>query len=155
MQAFYLARTGRPGPVLVDIPKDVQQSMAVPDWNTPMAIAGYMRRLPPSPAPSQISAIVRALHEVSTVKFFGAWHPAVCQLAGTGVMFCQALTNWPRPQTMGSGLNTNTQHWPEHLQRASRIGAEWLARICHIFLFSMQAGSVTSRIFLAIFRTFG
>lgn len=25
-EAFYLARTGRPGPVLIDIPKDVQQS---------------------------------------------------------------------------------------------------------------------------------
>ena len=41
-QAFYLARTGRPGPVLVDMPKDVQQQLAVPDWDVPMAIAGYM-----------------------------------------------------------------------------------------------------------------
>ena len=41
-QAFYLARTGRPGPVLVDVPKDVQQQLAVPDWDVPMAIAGYM-----------------------------------------------------------------------------------------------------------------
>ena len=29
-QAFYVARTGRPGPVLVDIPKDEQQTMVVP-----------------------------------------------------------------------------------------------------------------------------
>ena len=26
-EAFYLARTGRPGPVLIDVPKDVQQEM--------------------------------------------------------------------------------------------------------------------------------
>src|SRR3954467_5232619 len=31
-EAFYLARTGRPGPVLVDITKDAQQSSAPFDW---------------------------------------------------------------------------------------------------------------------------
>ena len=29
-EAFFLASSGRPGPVLVDIPKDIQQQMAVP-----------------------------------------------------------------------------------------------------------------------------
>ena len=43
-QAFYLARTGRPGPVLVDVPKDIQQQLDLPDWDTPMAISGYMSR---------------------------------------------------------------------------------------------------------------
>lgn len=50
-QAFYLARTGRPGPVLIDVPKDVQQQLAVPDWDVPMAISGYMARLPQQPTP--------------------------------------------------------------------------------------------------------
>ncbi len=51
VQAFYLARTGRPGPVLIDVPKDVQQQLAVPDWTVPMAISGYMARLPQLPSP--------------------------------------------------------------------------------------------------------
>ena len=57
-QAFYLARTGRPGPVLVDVPKDIQQQLAVPDWDAPMAIAGYMSRLPPPPEDAQVAAVV-------------------------------------------------------------------------------------------------
>lgn len=39
-EAFYLAASGRPGPVLVDVPKDIQQQLAVPDWDQPMSITG-------------------------------------------------------------------------------------------------------------------
>ena len=34
-EAFYVATTGRPGPVLVDVPKDVAQSMM--EWHEPPA----------------------------------------------------------------------------------------------------------------------
>ncbi len=54
-------RTGRPGPVLVDVPKDIQQQIAMPDWDAPMAITGYMNRLPSAPELSQMTAIVKAL----------------------------------------------------------------------------------------------
>lgn len=63
-QAFCLARTGRPGPVLIDVPKDVQQQLAVPDWNVAMAIEGYLGRLPPPPRSDQISAVIDALQQV-------------------------------------------------------------------------------------------
>lgn len=60
-EAFYLARTGRPGPVLVDVPKDIQQQLAVPDWDAPMAITGYMSRLPPPPTARALEAVLEAL----------------------------------------------------------------------------------------------
>jgi acetolactate synthase-1/2/3 large subunit len=31
-QSPYPRSTGRPGPVLVDVPKDIQQQLAIPDW---------------------------------------------------------------------------------------------------------------------------
>ncbi len=39
--AFHLARTGRPGPVLVDIPRDVSQEICEPDFDTVPLLPGY------------------------------------------------------------------------------------------------------------------
>src|SRR2546425_1532401 len=39
--AFYLAKTGRPGPVLVDIPRDVSQELCEPDFDEDPALPGY------------------------------------------------------------------------------------------------------------------
>jgi acetolactate synthase-1/2/3 large subunit len=41
-QAFYVARSGRPGPVLVDITKDAQQASTEPVWDDrPVRLPGY------------------------------------------------------------------------------------------------------------------
>jgi len=40
-EAFYIAGTGRPGPIIVDVPKDVQQRKVVPVWDPPMNLPGY------------------------------------------------------------------------------------------------------------------
>ncbi len=41
-EAFYLANSGRPGPVIVDIPKDLQnRSIVVDDYDPPMNLPGY------------------------------------------------------------------------------------------------------------------
>src|SRR5438132_7718403 len=40
-EAFHVARTGRPGPVIVDVPKDVQVRQVIPDYDPPMKLPGY------------------------------------------------------------------------------------------------------------------
>ena len=40
-KAFYIAKTGRPGPVLVDIPKDITVAKAVFDYSMPVEMRSY------------------------------------------------------------------------------------------------------------------
>ncbi len=43
--AYEIARTGRPGPVVVDVPKDVQNWSGVFDGASHLSIPGYRKRL--------------------------------------------------------------------------------------------------------------
>jgi acetolactate synthase-1/2/3 large subunit len=40
-EAFHIAQSGRPGPVLIDIPKNIQMTQARPVWPTALNLRGY------------------------------------------------------------------------------------------------------------------
>ena len=59
-EAFHIATTGRPGPVLIDIPKDIQNTLIPkPDFDVAMDLPGY--RLPPAPTPEAIQNVLEAI----------------------------------------------------------------------------------------------
>ncbi len=59
-EAFHLASTGRPGPVLIDMPKDVQNTIvANPDYDVAMDLPGY--HLPEPPTEDAIRAALDAI----------------------------------------------------------------------------------------------
>lgn len=49
-EAFYIATTGRPGPVLIDFPKDIQQQQGEPDFEKRIKRPGYVIHSEPDPA---------------------------------------------------------------------------------------------------------
>jgi acetolactate synthase I/II/III large subunit len=61
-EAFYVARSGRPGPVLVDITKDAQQSTCEFDWDAAKPqLPGYRPDL--SPAPKEYERALELIHK--------------------------------------------------------------------------------------------
>ena len=77
-EAFFLARTGRPGPVLIDVPKNVQEAVFEPDFDVPMDLPGYR---PEIPLPT------KALDEALPI-ILKAQRPAI--YAGGGVVIADA-----------------------------------------------------------------
>ncbi len=60
-EAFYVARSGRPGPVLIDITKDAQQSTCEFDWDAAKPqLPGYRPDL--SPAPAEYAQALELIH---------------------------------------------------------------------------------------------
>ncbi|WP_029097651.1 biosynthetic-type acetolactate synthase large subunit [Brevibacillus thermoruber] len=73
-EAFYIATTGRPGPVLIDIPKDVSNARAPFTYPETVEIRGYRASLVPSD--EDVHAFVAAIRE--------AKRPVI--LAGGGII---------------------------------------------------------------------
>ncbi|GEJ58265.1 biosynthetic-type acetolactate synthase large subunit [Anaeromyxobacter diazotrophicus] len=59
-EAFHLARTGRPGPVHVDIPKDVLNLTLDFEYPSEVRIPGYMPRLKEEPKVAEAATLIRS-----------------------------------------------------------------------------------------------
>jgi acetolactate synthase I/II/III large subunit len=127
-EAFQLARSGRPGPVLIDVPKDVQFSKTLYHPSTP---PGYVRTKPvQEPSPSAIAG--------ATQLIAAAQRPLI--MSGHGVILSKAFdellafaekANIPVittllglsafPETHPLAIGMPGMHGPAHVNRAIGI----------------------------------
>ncbi|MCP3738361.1 acetolactate synthase large subunit [Rossellomorea sp. BNER] len=77
-EAFHIATTGRPGPVLVDIPKDVSTTSAVVTFDEPVHLPGFQPTVHPN-----VLQIKKLNEAIETAK-----KPVI--LAGAGVLHAKA-----------------------------------------------------------------
>lgn len=77
-EAFHIASTGRPGPVVVDIPKNISEAAVETDYSSDFHLPGYQPTTKPNPL--QINRLMDALEK--------AERPVV--LTGAGVQFANA-----------------------------------------------------------------
>lgn len=68
-EAFYLAESGRPGPVLIDMPKNVSAALFVPEEDPEMDLPGY--RIVSDYKPPEIKAIASALAKAKRPLLLG------------------------------------------------------------------------------------
>src|SRR3990172_2852235 len=67
-EAFHIAATGRPGPVLIDIPKDIQEAKYSGPLDLPMDLPGYNPFVEPDPA--QVEAAAKAINKAERPLFY-------------------------------------------------------------------------------------
>src|SRR6476620_5722243 len=82
-EAFLIAKSGRPGPVLIDITKDAQQSVCPFDWDA-AAPSPDVVRVPPAPASASLADAIALLRS--------ARRPLI--LAGHGVLLADAAAEF-------------------------------------------------------------
>ncbi|MFP4204342.1 MAG: biosynthetic-type acetolactate synthase large subunit [Opitutales bacterium] len=72
-EAFHLARTGRPGPVVIDVPKDVQQEVFQPVFPASIDIPGYKgdATLPKAGDPELLEVLERIERSTRPVLYIG------------------------------------------------------------------------------------
>jgi len=67
-EAFYLASTGRPGPIVIDMPKDVQQAKCVPNFPDKPKLRTC--RLKTEATPEEIEAVREAIRKCERPVFY-------------------------------------------------------------------------------------
>mgnify|MGYP001819526819 FL=1 len=122
-EAFYIARSGRPGPVVVDITKDAQQQSCTFEWSDEeIVLPGY--RPDYSPLPEQLQDAVRLIEEAKRPILFSG-HGIIKSGATEALKTFVDKTNIPVACTL-LGLGGFPATHPRNLGMMGMHGEHWV-----------------------------
>ena len=105
-EAFYIARTGRPGPVLIDIPKDMSSALCTPDMDPPMDLPGYRPEIQTDRA--GIQAIAEALSRSRRPVLLGGHGALIANASGELLALAEKLQAPVTTTLLGKGVFPET-----------------------------------------------
>jgi acetolactate synthase-1/2/3 large subunit len=110
-EAFYIANSGRPGPVLIDVPKDVSSGPCDAPFVDELTLPGY--QVPGHAPQDRVAEAARLLHEAERPLLY-VGHGAVISDAGKAVLELAERLRAPIVNTLlGKGATDETH--PLHL----------------------------------------
>jgi acetolactate synthase-1/2/3 large subunit len=118
-EAFHIAASGRPGPVLIDIPKNIQQQETVPNFNVKFDSVSYNLDLEPSK--QQVKKAAHAIMEAKRPIIY-AGGGVIAGEASTELRKFVKVTGIPITNTL-MGLGTYPMKDPLSLQMLGMHGA--------------------------------
>ena len=122
-EAFYIARSGRPGPVVVDITKDAQQQSCVFEWNDDeIVLPGY--RPDYAPLPEQLQEAVALIKNAKRPIIFSG-HGVIKAQATEALLDFVEKTNIPVACTL-LGLGGFPATHPRNLGMMGMHGETWV-----------------------------
>ena len=122
-EAFYIARSGRPGPVVVDITKDAQQQSCVFEWNDDeIVLPGY--RPDYAPLPEQLQEAVALIKNAKRPIIFSG-HGVIKAQATEALLDFVEKTNIPVACTL-LGLGGFPATHPRSLGMMGMHGETWV-----------------------------
>jgi len=133
-EAFHIATSGRPGPVLVDMPKDIQIASTVPKWDAPMELPGYCIR-PREARPEQIKQVMAAIKRAKQPLIY-AGGGIIAANASDDLAEFAAKSGIPVAMTV-MGLGCFPNRHPQSLDMLGMHGsvyANWAVRDCDLLI---------------------
>jgi acetolactate synthase-1/2/3 large subunit len=133
-EAFYIASSGRPGPVLVDVPKDIQLATTEPEWDAPMNLPGYCIRTRQA-RQEQIKQVIAAIKRAKRPLIY-AGGGIIAAGASDDLREFAAKTGIPVTMTV-MGLGSFPNQHPQSLDMLGMHGAvyaNWAVRDCDLLI---------------------
>jgi len=120
-EAFHIASTGRPGPVLIDIPVDIQVAKCKTDGSTEMELPGY--RIRTKGHTKQISTAAKAINKSERPVLYVGGGVIIANASGELQAFAEKA-HLPVTMTL-LGLGSYDQNRPESLDMLGMHGSAY------------------------------
>ena len=105
-EAFHICNTGRPGPVLIDLPKNITSGLCTAPLDAPVHLPGY--RLPPQPDPKAVRTMADYLQKAQRPLLLVGQGAVIARASQEVIQLAETLQSPVTTTLLGKGVFPET-----------------------------------------------